>query len=92
VPEFISRKGNTFARFSSLALFIDRELDAALNGEVVCFDREGRPRFYELMFGRGDPTFVAFDVLVLADGLRFCKANLTCNTALSWRSVSGPAC
>jgi ATP-dependent DNA ligase len=78
VPEFISRKGNTFARFSSLALFIDRELDAALNGEVVCFDREGRPRFYELMFGRGDPTFVAYDVLVLADGLRFCKANLTC--------------
>jgi ATP-dependent DNA ligase len=51
----------------NLALFIDRELHAhaVLDGEVVCFDGEGRPRFYELMFGRGDPAFVAFDVLAL---------------------------
>jgi len=36
-----------------------------LDGEVVCFDAEGRPRFYDLMFGRGDPAFVVFDVLAL---------------------------
>jgi hypothetical protein len=30
-----------------------------------CFDSKGRPRFYELMFGRGDRAFVAFDVLAL---------------------------
>ena len=55
-PEFVSRKANAFARFSNLALFIDRELDAdaVLDGEVVCFDAEGKPRFYDLMFGRGD--------------------------------------
>jgi bifunctional non-homologous end joining protein LigD len=49
-PECISRKANAFARFSNLALFIDREMDAhaVLDGEVVCFDGEGRPRFYEL--------------------------------------------
>jgi bifunctional non-homologous end joining protein LigD len=67
-PEFISRNANTLARFGELALFIDRELDASavLDGEIVCFDREGRPRFYDLMFRRGDPAFVAFDVLSLA--------------------------
>jgi bifunctional non-homologous end joining protein LigD len=66
-PEFVSRKAYAFARFANLALFIDRELDAnaVLDGEVVCFDREGRPRFYDLMFGRGDPAFVVFDILVL---------------------------
>jgi bifunctional non-homologous end joining protein LigD len=66
-PEFISRKANPFTRFANLALFLDRELHAhaVLDGEVVCFDSEGRPRFYELMFGRGDPPFVVFDVLAL---------------------------
>jgi hypothetical protein len=54
-PEFISRNANNADAVSDLALFIDRELDAhaVLDGEVVCFDREGRPRFYDLMFGRG---------------------------------------
>jgi hypothetical protein len=35
-------------------LFIHRELHAhaALGGEVVWRDREGRPRFSQLMFGR----------------------------------------
>jgi bifunctional non-homologous end joining protein LigD len=66
-PEFISLKANAFSRFSNLALFIDREVQAyaVLDGEVVCFDGKGRPRFYDLMFGRGDPAFVAFDVLAL---------------------------
>jgi bifunctional non-homologous end joining protein LigD len=68
-PAFISRKANPFARFSNLALVIDRELQthAVLDGEVVCFDSEGKPRFYELMFGRGEPAFVVFDVLALED-------------------------
>jgi bifunctional non-homologous end joining protein LigD len=50
-----------------LALFVDREVgvNAVLDGEVVCFDAEGKPRFYELMFGRRDPAFLAFDVLAL---------------------------
>jgi ATP-dependent DNA ligase len=50
-----------------LALFIDRELgvDAVLDGEGRQLRRGGQPRFYELMFGRGDPAFVAFDILLL---------------------------
>jgi hypothetical protein len=53
-PDFVSRNANSLARFASLALSIVRELDAdaVLDGEVVCFDREGRPRFYDLMFRR----------------------------------------
>ncbi|MET0153809.1 MAG: hypothetical protein ABW298_14525 [Candidatus Binatia bacterium] len=59
----ISRKANAFARFSNLALFIEPELDghAVLVGELACFDAEGRLRFSELMFGRGDPAFVVLD-------------------------------
>jgi ATP-dependent DNA ligase len=66
-PEFVSRKANAFGRSANLALFIDRELDAhtVFDGEVVCFDSAGRPRFYELMLGRGDPAFVVFDILAL---------------------------
>jgi bifunctional non-homologous end joining protein LigD len=56
-PQFISRNANSLVRFANLALFIDRELDAdaVLDGEIVCFDREGRPRFYDLMFRRRRP-------------------------------------
>jgi bifunctional non-homologous end joining protein LigD len=28
-------------------------------------EREGRPRFYDLMFRRGEPAFITFDVLAL---------------------------
>jgi hypothetical protein len=66
--EFIAKDQRQRVRpLLELALFIERELDAhaVLDGEVVCFDSEGKPRFYELMFGRGDPAFVAFDVLAL---------------------------
>jgi hypothetical protein len=51
-PEFVSRKANAFVRFSNLALFIDRELDAhaMLDGEVVCFDAEGR--WFSIRFSR----------------------------------------
>jgi ATP-dependent DNA ligase len=34
-----------------------------LDGEIVCLDREGRPRFYDLLFRRGVPCFVVSDVL-----------------------------
>jgi bifunctional non-homologous end joining protein LigD len=59
----IFRNANTLARFTNITLFIDREPDTAavLDGDV-CFDREGRPRFYDLMFRSGEPAFVAFDV------------------------------
>jgi ATP-dependent DNA ligase len=34
-----------------------------LDGEIVCLDDTGRPQFKALLFRRGDPVFVAFDLL-----------------------------
>jgi bifunctional non-homologous end joining protein LigD len=34
-----------------------------VDGEIVAFDEAGRPKFKDLMFGRREPTYVAFDVL-----------------------------
>ena len=53
-----SRAANAFARFSNLALFIDRERDAHAALDLVCLDRKGRPRFHDLMFGRCDPAYL----------------------------------
>jgi bifunctional non-homologous end joining protein LigD len=33
------------------------------DGEIVALDEDGRPRFNDLLFGRREPVFVAFDVL-----------------------------
>ena len=38
------------------------------DGELVVLDDAGRPLFNELLFGRGRPTYVAFDLLI-ADGI-----------------------
>jgi bifunctional non-homologous end joining protein LigD len=34
-----------------------------LDGEIVCLDQDGRCQFADLLFRRGEPYFVAFDVL-----------------------------
>jgi hypothetical protein len=34
-----------------------------MNGEIVCLDQKGRCQFSDLLFRRGEPCFVAFDVL-----------------------------
>ncbi len=38
------------------------------DGELVVLDGAGRPHFDKLFFGRGRPTYVAFDLL-MADGV-----------------------
>src|SRR6266567_8215087 len=77
----ISKNGNALKRFASV-------LDTLPNGyifdgEIVALDDDGRPMFNDLMFGRREPVFVPFDVLV-ADGenvtalpLKDRKASLT---------------
>jgi len=35
------------------------------DGEIVALDEHGRPRFNDLLFGRREPSYVAFDVLVV---------------------------
>ena len=46
--------------------------DAILDGEIVCLDGDGKSQFRDLLFRRGEPRFIAFDLLWL-DGtdLRF---------------------
>jgi len=67
-PRLVSRNANVFGRFVDLAHEIDRELrtEVVLDGEIVSLDREGRPQFYPLMFGRAPAAYVAFDVLAIA--------------------------
>ena len=71
----LSRDGNEFKSFSRLNEAIAFELNGhqlVLDGEIVALDREGKSQFYELMFHRGEPRLMLFDLL-WADGedLRF---------------------
>jgi bifunctional non-homologous end joining protein LigD len=57
----LSKNGNRMRRFETL-------LDALppgylFDGEIVALDQQGRPVFNDLLFGRREPTYVAFDVL-----------------------------
>ena len=61
----VSRKANTYKSFASLcvAIHIDLDYRAVLDGEIVVLDSAGRPQFYQLLRRRGEPVFYAFDVL-----------------------------
>ena len=64
----ISRKRNEFKSFGALNEAIVRELktkSAVLDGEIVCLDEDGKPQFRDLLFRRGEPRFIAFDILWL---------------------------
>jgi len=57
----LSKNSNRMKRF-------ERLLDGLppghiLDGEIVALDDTGRPMFNDLMFGRREPVYVAFDVL-----------------------------
>lgn len=61
-----SRNGNGFSAFSDLAQQIGNALmprSLVLDGEIVCLDDKGQCRFEDLLFRRGEPRFVAFDLL-----------------------------
>jgi bifunctional non-homologous end joining protein LigD len=62
----ISRKGNEFKSFRTLNECLLTELkvkSAVLDGEIVCLNNDGKPEFRDLLFRRGEPRFVAFDLL-----------------------------
>jgi bifunctional non-homologous end joining protein LigD len=63
-----SRKRNTYKSFASLCSAIAPTItqDVVLDGEIVCLDSEGRPQFNSLLYRRGEPCFMAFDILCLA--------------------------
>jgi bifunctional non-homologous end joining protein LigD len=60
-----SRNGNEFKSFSSLSQELGSAFasTAVLDGEIVCLDKKGRPQFYDLLYRRVSPVFVAFDIL-----------------------------
>jgi bifunctional non-homologous end joining protein LigD len=66
----VSRRGNVYRNFPRLSAAIGNELkcEAVLDGEIVCLDAEGRPKFYELLRRRGQPVMYVFDLLWL-DGV-----------------------
>jgi bifunctional non-homologous end joining protein LigD len=61
-----SRNGHPFASFSELASRIGYAVmprSMVMDGEIVCLDKDGRCQFNDLLFRRGDPCFIAFDLL-----------------------------
>ncbi len=66
--KLVSRNDNTFQRFGKLSKALGECLDgreAVLDGEIVCLDANGRSMFYDLLGGRGQQYFYAFDLLYL---------------------------
>ena len=64
----VSRRGHPLTKFTLLAEKLAhsvRTMSAVLDGEIVCLDREGRSKFYPLLFRRDWPYFYAFDLLAV---------------------------
>jgi bifunctional non-homologous end joining protein LigD len=74
----VSRRGHVFSKWAVLCTEIShsiRATEAILDGEIVCLAPDGRSKFYDLMFRREWPHFVAFDVLAI-DGKDLCARPL----------------
>ncbi len=66
--DLISRRKNVYKSFGPLCTDLARALaghEAVLDGEIVCLDAAGKPQFYDLLRRRGEPCFIAFDLLRL---------------------------
>ena len=63
---FRSKRGNLLKRFEQLCYWVREELtvkEAILDGEVVALDSDGRQNFRDLIAGRGNLHYAAFDAL-----------------------------
>jgi bifunctional non-homologous end joining protein LigD len=61
-----SKRGNVLKRFQELCYWVREELpvkEAILDGEVVALDSDGRQNFRDLLAGRGNLHYGAFDAL-----------------------------
>jgi bifunctional non-homologous end joining protein LigD len=68
--DLVSRRRIVYKRFRELGEEIARSLkvkNAVLDGEICCFDDEGRSLFGDLMFRRSTPTYYVFDLIWLND-------------------------
>lgn len=64
----VSRKGHIYRQFDSVSADLQHVLQghtATLDGELVCLDSSGRPKFWDLLRHRGEPHYAAFDILEL---------------------------
>jgi bifunctional non-homologous end joining protein LigD len=62
----MSRNAHAFGSLESLREDIAdafRGTRAVIDGEIVCLDESGRPQFYDLLYRRQEPCFLAFDLL-----------------------------
>jgi bifunctional non-homologous end joining protein LigD len=61
----ISRRGIIYRRFAALQQTIRQGVPGTtvLDGEIVCMGEDGRTEFNDLLFRRGTPRFIAFDLL-----------------------------
>jgi bifunctional non-homologous end joining protein LigD len=69
VTKLMSSKGREFDNFSRVAAGVTAALSgitAVLDGEIVSLDASGKPRFEDLLSGRGRARFYAFDLLMLS--------------------------
>lgn len=74
----VSRNGNDFKSFPKLGESLARALadrSAVIDGEIVCLDRKGKPQFVDLLHRKGEPRFIAFDLLRI-DGEDLCYVPL----------------
>jgi len=62
----LSKNLNQLKRFRYLLDTLP--LDCVFDGEVCCLDEHGMPNFNALLFGRGQPVYVVFDLLLMAKG------------------------
>jgi ATP-dependent DNA ligase len=65
--QLISRRWNPYRSFRELTTHLAqlKAKSAVIDGELVCFDSEGRSMFNELLLRKGCPIFYAFDLLHL---------------------------
>jgi len=57
----LSKDLNPVKRFQHLLDSLP--LDCVFDGEICALDSDGRPQFNALLFGRGEPVYVVFDLL-----------------------------
>jgi bifunctional non-homologous end joining protein LigD len=64
----VSRRGHVYTQFPQLHVELAHSVrthSAILDGEIVCLAPDGRSKFYDLMFRRAGPHFIAFDMLAI---------------------------
>jgi len=59
----LSKNKNRMKRFGSLLNTLPEGF--VFDGEIVALDERGRPVFNDLLFGRRQPTYIPFDILVV---------------------------